>query len=93
MSRLVVIMLVLAFMMFFQLRLTCWLNVLSGTEDSSNIVQASLNNFEYSKPKSQSSLAAGQVEPKEDPIPNPPPADGNSTFSACLLVMDDNHRL
>jgi hypothetical protein len=33
------------------------------------------------------------VDQKEDPIPNPIPADGNSTFSACLLVMDDNHRL
>eukprot|EP00934_Nitzschia_sp_Nitz4_P000737 Nitzschia sp. Nitz4//scaffold513_size4213//290//2075//NITZ4_009252-RA/size4213-augustus-gene-0.3-mRNA-1//1//CDS//3329553786//737//frame0 len=27
------------------------------------------------------------------PIPNPPLPDGNTTFSACLLVMDDNHRL
>lgn len=28
------------------------------------------------------------------PLPNPqPPANGNNTFSACLLVMDDNHRL
>ena len=24
---------------------------------------------------------------------NPPPSLGNETFSACLLVMDDNHRL
>ncbi|KAL7575540.1 hypothetical protein ACA910_020117 [Epithemia clementina (nom. ined.)] len=31
--------------------------------------------------------------PVENPIPNPPAADGNQTFSACLLVMDDNHRL
>jgi len=30
---------------------------------------------------------------KEDPIPNPPLPSGNETFSACLLVMDDNHRL
>ena len=29
----------------------------------------------------------------EHSIPNPPPSDGNKTFSACLLVMDDNHRL
>lgn len=33
------------------------------------------------------------VDEDEDPIDNPAPADGNSTFSACLLVMDDNHRL
>ena len=30
--------------------------------------------------------------PKEDPIPNPPLADGYDTFSACMLIMDDNHR-
>jgi hypothetical protein len=29
----------------------------------------------------------------EVPLPNPPLSDGNTTFSACLLVMDDNHRL
>ena len=29
----------------------------------------------------------------EEPIDNPPLASGNDTFSACLLVMDDNHRL
>jgi hypothetical protein len=28
-----------------------------------------------------------------EPIPNPEPADGHDTFSACMLVMDDNHRL
>eukprot|EP00980_Cylindrotheca_fusiformis_P022082 scaffold8973_cov78-Cylindrotheca_fusiformis.AAC.3 len=33
------------------------------------------------------------VDEDEDPIPNPPIQDGNTTFSACLLVMDDNHRL
>ena len=31
--------------------------------------------------------------PTEDPIPNPVPASGYDTFSACLLVMDDNPRL
>lgn len=29
----------------------------------------------------------------EDPISNPTLANGYDTFSACLLVMDDNHRL
>ncbi|KAG7345954.1 hypothetical protein IV203_005021 [Nitzschia inconspicua] len=33
------------------------------------------------------------IDQPEDPISNPPLSDGNSTFSACLLVMDDNHRL
>jgi hypothetical protein len=32
--------------------------------------------------------------PKEDEIPNPTTIpDGNNTMSACMLVMDDNHRL
>jgi hypothetical protein len=32
--------------------------------------------------------------PVEEPIPNiEPPADGNATFSSCMLLMDDNHRL
>jgi len=38
-------------------------------------------------------LEASSIYPVEPPIENPPFADGNSTFSACLLVMDDNHRL
>ena len=32
-------------------------------------------------------------ENKIAPIDNPPPLSGNDTFAACLLVMDDNHRL
>jgi hypothetical protein len=40
------------------------------------------------------SFSATEIEyPVEDPTPNPPPADGYNTFSACMLVMDDNHRL
>lgn len=31
--------------------------------------------------------------PPEEPLPNPEMSDGYNTFSACLLVMDDNHRL
>ena len=31
--------------------------------------------------------------PVEAPLHNPTPADGNRTFSTCLLVMDDNHHL
>jgi hypothetical protein len=34
-----------------------------------------------------------KLYPFEDPDPNPPLADGHDTFSACMLVMDDNHRL
>ena len=40
-----------------------------------------------------SSSSFATFYPEEDPIPNPVPADGNETFAACLLVMDDNHRL
>jgi hypothetical protein len=32
--------------------------------------------------------------PVEDPLPNiDPPPDGYETFSGCMLLMDDNHRL
>jgi hypothetical protein len=35
-----------------------------------------------------------RLYPNETAIPNPPRvADGRTTFAACLLVMDDNHRL
>eukprot|EP00934_Nitzschia_sp_Nitz4_P004055 Nitzschia sp. Nitz4//scaffold133_size116822//179//1776//NITZ4_003788-RA/size116822-snap-gene-0.0-mRNA-1//1//CDS//3329535339//4045//frame0 len=30
---------------------------------------------------------------REDPIPNPPLADGATTMASCLFIMDDNHRL
>lgn len=33
------------------------------------------------------------IDQLEAPMDNPTMSDGNSTFSACLLVMDDNHRL
>jgi hypothetical protein len=34
------------------------------------------------------------IDEGEEPMPNPPRLpDGNATFGACLLVMDDNHRL
>jgi len=31
--------------------------------------------------------------PNETAIENPPLSDGESTFAACMLVMDDNMRL
>mmetsp|Transcript_618 Transcript_618/g.1591 ORF Transcript_618/g.1591 Transcript_618/m.1591 type:complete len:551 (-) Transcript_618:70-1722(-) len=35
-----------------------------------------------------------EIDQPETPLPNPRVlADGNKTFSSCLLVMDDNHRL
>ena len=35
-----------------------------------------------------------EIDQPESPIPNPTILpNGNDTFSACLLVMDDNHRL
>ena len=37
-------------------------------------------------------LDARKLYPIEDPIPNPPLANGYDTFSACMLIMDDNHR-
>ena len=34
-----------------------------------------------------------RIFPNETKIENPPLQDGATTFSACMLVMDDNHRL
>ena len=34
-----------------------------------------------------------RIFPNETQITNPPLQDGATTFSACMLVMDDNHRL
>lgn len=34
-----------------------------------------------------------RIFPNETQIENPPLQDGATTFSACMLVMDDNHRL
>jgi Glycosyl transferase family 2 len=45
------------------------------------------------RPETKAELIA-RLYPNETALPNPQPvADGNSTFAACLLVMDDNHRL
>jgi len=58
------------------------------------------NNFlwqqqqEQRAPESVGDSVITKVEyPVEDPVDNPPLQDGNATFSSCLLVMDDNHRL
>jgi hypothetical protein len=80
-------------------------HLLSTSED--NALKASLKDFTTSgqrkkidKKKSDSSISQEQeedptwIDQKEDPVPNPNPiADGNATFSSCLLIMDDNHRL
>lgn len=42
---------------------------------------------------SSSSFQWNEWYPREEAIANPPLANGHDTFSACLLVMDDNHRL
>ena len=61
------------------------------------------NNNNKNEPSSSSSSSSSpppplinwdEIYPREDPLPNPTPIpDGNSTFAACMLVMDDNHRL
>lgn len=50
----------------------------ADSRSSSNITFSSTAKIEY---------------PVADPIPNPKPADGYNTFSACMLIMDDNHLL
>jgi hypothetical protein len=58
-----------------------------------NPVEQALESFSSPQPQQKETLDLNAVYPHEDPIPNPPPASGYDTFSACLLVMDDNHRL
>lgn len=64
---------------------------------------SSLHLIESSNPVSQALRKFGKdnkdargiqdLYPNDDVLPNPPLSDGYDTFSACLLVMDDNHRL
>jgi hypothetical protein len=68
----------------------------SGSNDDVHAVTTSLKNFVQSRTQAHQTvhdINTRVAEDKEEPIPNPVPADGNTTFSACLLVMDDNHRL
>lgn len=66
-------------------------NTYQGPSKQVRDTQGSIGGGDLQTP---SNPTAAVVYPVEDPIPNPPvPADGYSTFSSCLLVMDDNHRL
>jgi len=53
------------------------------------------NDNDSSNTKNDTAVIITNVEyPVEYPAPNPEPVpDGESAFAACLLVMDDNHRL
>lgn len=68
-------------------------------KDEAHAVMASLKAFTHSRKNKMQKATTTTIQhrtaadEREDPIPNPIPADGNTTFSACLLVMDDNHRL
>lgn len=71
-------------------------STIPGTD--TNAIRASLENFKldsttHRNKKVDSDDPTWIDRIKEDPIPNPPLSNGNETFSACLLVMDDNHRL
>jgi hypothetical protein len=63
-----------------------------------NSLYRSLEDFKSglsSKNRELETTSSFSIDEPEDPLPNPTTTltDGNSTFSACLLVMDDNHRL
>ena len=68
----------------------CLTHSLGPLEESNPISQALASS---SMQSNSVPLDLDQIYPREEPIPNPPPPDGHDTFSACLLVMDDNHRL
>ena len=66
--------------------------------DNNHAIKESLNDFVSSSygRKNPSWFENDIQVPRnqsEDPIPNPSPYPGNNSFAACLLVMDDNHRL
>jgi hypothetical protein len=52
-------------------------------ESSSSVERRSETKFEL----------IARIFPNETQLENPPLQDGATTFSACMLVMDDNHRL
>lgn len=65
-----------------------------NTHDNGHVVKESLDSFVKQRPKHLTlTNYLSSIDEKEEAIPNPIIADGNATFSACLLVMDDNHRL
>ena len=59
-------------------------NALRGRDNNNN----NNNNNKHPLPI----LDPRKLYPVEEPIPNPPLANGTETFSACMLIMDDNHR-
>jgi hypothetical protein len=68
----------------------------SGANNDEHALTTSLKSFVQTGTQAHQTVQDRNTkvaEEKEEPIPNPIPADGNTTFSACLLVMDDNHRL
>jgi hypothetical protein len=57
-----------------------------------NPIRQALTDY-AARPKRVLTDDKSKLYPREAPIANPPLSDGNTTFSACLLVMDDNPRL
>jgi hypothetical protein len=69
------------------------LNLLPTTS-SDNAIAISLQEFKLGSEQAESSISSSSPHvPSMQSLPNPVPADGQDSFSACLLVMDDNHRL
>ncbi|KAL3935442.1 MAG: hypothetical protein SGBAC_009039 [Bacillariaceae sp.] len=60
-----------------------------------NALESSLSAFKSGKKEAALPTENAMLSPAvvEDPIPNPELTNGYETVSACLLVMDDNHRL
>lgn len=58
-------------------------------------LESSLSAFKSGKKEAALPAEDAMLSPAvvEDPIPNPELTNGYETVSACLLVMDDNHRL
>lgn len=70
--------------------LSFYLDLLSNGAYNHNPIERAL---QQAQPFNSKAELLRRLYPNETAIPNPPLSDGKSTFSGCLLVMDDNHRL
>ena len=73
------------------------LHAYDNEDAAKTAVESSLNAFlgksDLKKPVTPVEYAIMPPDAVEPPIPNPELPNGYDSFSACLLVMDDNHRL
>ena len=93
-----VLLVLLGISLYSFVRLKGLLHAYDNEDPPKTAVESSLNDFlgKSDLKRSASSEQSYSIMPPsavEDPVPNPELVNGYDSFSACLLVMDDNHRL